>query len=383
LLRDVAVAGALGATLLACSAACSDTADASAGTGPAAAGETPPVARLSNAQGDVRYRAARTAAWEPAAVRQALEPADSVQTMERASAAVQFARNGALARLGPSTTLRIPQQPPEVARISHLSGRLVARVDRSEGATRMEVEVPPGTLVLSVADEGAGSVEAELDVTRSRTEIAVTEGRAQLDRRHGEPVRIEARHFVALSSEGEVVDSGRLGEAPAPVSPGDGAEARTRDRVSFAWEPVDGAAGYRLALVGPDGEERTLDVAGTRASAELETGRWTWTVRALIDGERLRASAQRHVDVVLDRAPPRLVLTSPRADEVVTASAVRVAGVTEPGARIEVDGHPVGVGSDGQFETRLPIAPGLVNIVVRATDGVGNERLISRSVLRQ
>ena len=84
----------------------------------------------------------------------------------------------------------------------------------------------------------------------------------------------------------------------------------------------------------------------------------------------------------LTGCPPPLALRSPAAGQVVSGRSVRVAGQTEIGARVEVDGRPIRVGADGSFSVDHPVQIGVSNIVVRATDEAGNARAIPRPVLR-
>jgi len=342
-----------------------------------------PVAVLDEARGDVRFRPVTTAAWVDVGTGQDLRPADSVQTMERASAAVRFVEGGAVARLGPSTTLRVPEQPPEVTRLAHLSGRLVARVDRESGR-RMEVSLPPGTLVLEPGAAGEDdAVEARLHVASGRTEIAMVEGEAVLRRERGGELRVERESFVAVDDRGEVVDEGALGDPVILVSPAAEADVRTRRKVEFEWEPHPEAGAYRLEVIDSGGTSTAVEVTDRGTSLALDSGEYRWTVRGLIDSRPLPASEPRGLSVVVDRAPPRLELSHPTAGEAVRGAEVTVAGVTEPGAVLEVDGRRVSVQGDGSFRVQHPVPRGLVNLVVRVADDLGNARVVSRSVVRQ
>lgn len=347
---------------------------------PSASGEIA-TATLHRVHGDVRHRAARSASWAPARIGQSLHPADAVQTMADSRATVRFARDAALAELGPSTTLRIPEQAPEVARLTHVSGRLVARVDRP-GDRRLEVELPPGTLVLGDSSASGGVVEARLDVGAERTEIAMVQGHARLDRRGAAPLDISDDHFVALDADGAVLDTGRLGGSAVSLAPSDGESVTTRATVRFEWEALDGVSRYRLGVRGTDGIELSRLVDETHAELALESGSYEWTVRGVVDGEPLPASPARALVVSIDRSAPVLTLTSPRAGDSVRGP-VLVLGRTEPGARVWVADSPVAVRDDGTFEARHSVPPGLVNVVVRASDALGNSRVVSRSVLRE
>jgi hypothetical protein len=80
------------------------------------------VAELAAADGDVRWQRVAGGAWTRVASGKRLRPAEAVQTMGGAHATVTLPRGGASAELGPLTTLRIPEQPPELRRMSNLRG---------------------------------------------------------------------------------------------------------------------------------------------------------------------------------------------------------------------------------------------------------------------
>ena len=65
-----------------------------------------------------------------------------------------------------------------------------------------------------------------------------------------------------------------------------------------------------------------------------------------VTGEVSRLSAPQ--TVVFDRTPPSLVLTSPQ-DPQITGETVTVAGKTEAGASLAINGQPAAVDADGNF----------------------------------
>lgn len=389
----------LALSLVACGQA--DSAPSGRRGAPVAAEDTrPPVAKLAAAEGDVRWQGAAEAAWTRARLGLPLHPRDAVQTMEGAGATVHFrgaggrgdgrsaSWDGPVARLGPLTTMRIPDQAPEAARLRHLSGRLVARLPEG-GLQRLEVELPPGTLVLEPSAAGSSSsertVEARVEVQEGSTHIAMVEGSARLERTRGGRVPLRANQFVEVRADGEVTQSGRTGARAEPSSPADGSTVRTRRETRFAWAQIPGAQAARLTIRGQAGESRSVDVqAGrTEASVELASGAYSWTVAGRLDGESMPASAPRTLTVDLDQSAPALSLESPAPGATVSGGAVRVAGRTEPGAKLSVQGSEVSVGPDGTFSTTFPVPRGLTNLVVATADDLGNSRVVSRAVLRE
>jgi hypothetical protein len=76
--------------------------------------------------------------------------------------------------------------------------------------------------------------------------------------------------------------------------------------------------------------------------------------------------------IVRDVVPPEIHLTSPGNDTAVMQTWVDVAGATEAGASLTIDGHRVEVGADGAFRVRIGLAPGWNSINITATDRFGN-----------
>jgi hypothetical protein len=72
----------------------------------------------------------------------------------------------------------------------------------------------------------------------------------------------------------------------------------------------------------------------------------------------------------IDQEPPRIALDEP-PPAVTSVEWLPLAGQTEPGAALVLNGRPV-VEADGRFEERVKLAPGRNSIEMLATDRVGN-----------
>jgi len=345
-------------------------------------GATAPIARLARVEGDVRHSRAPGGAWTDARAGLALHVGDGVQTMEGSSAVIVFLGGGRLA-VQARTTVRVSPRPGANARrMEHLAGRLVARLDGDSGDDRrLEVAVPAGALVLERTAEQT-EVEARVVVEHARTQIAMLQGDGRLERTRGSALAIESSRYVEIDDDGAVLERGVDGDPPPLEEPADEAVVATRGAVRFSWGAVAEADAYRLILR-RDGEESFHYVDEAHAEIELPSGPVQWWVRALRGEEACPSSERRRLTVALDRRPPALRLLRPRPGLAVRGRAVRVAGQTEPGARVEVNGNPVDVAHDGTFWADQPVPTGLTNIVVRSRDPLGNQRVATRSVLRE
>jgi hypothetical protein len=85
--------------------------------------------------------------------------------------------------------------------------------------------------------------------------------------------------------------------------------------------------------------------------------------------------------VVADTEPPSLAVSTPVTGETVTTSAVTVAGVTEPGAMLYIDGLLALVDEDsGEFEAVITLLEGGNSIVLTAVDSADNSETVTITV---
>ena len=343
------------------------------------------VATVSQVEGDVRIRRIEAAAWLPLAAGHALHAGDTIQTMDGATATVTFGGAGASTRLEPGTTLRLPATAPRVSRLQHISGRLVVGLSPGGSTQRVEVRLPPGLLVMR-AGQGAGqTVEARVEVDDAHTQIAMHHGRADLERSGGSPFPIEESRFVTVAANGVLIESGWTGPPVALREPEDAVTVRTRGSVRFRWEPSEGVDQYQLEIAASESGPLSAikSVSEAEAEVELSSGNYRWAVRGLRGEEPQNERVERILHVELDRTAPALEVSAPRHGATVRTESLVIRGSTEPGAGVTVDGTPVTVTADGAFTHRLAIPRGLANVVVRATDDLGNARTVSRGVVRE
>jgi hypothetical protein len=79
--------------------------------------------------------------------------------------------------------------------------------------------------------------------------------------------------------------------------------------------------------------------------------------------------------------PPSLALASPSEGAMVIGPRLHVYGKSEPGTTIEVARTRTVADARGAFVLEVPIARGLSNLVILASDAIGNQRRITRSVV--
>lgn len=78
---------------------------------------------------------------------------------------------------------------------------------------------------------------------------------------------------------------------------------------------------------------------------------------------------------------PRLVVTSPSADQAITGSIVEIKGSTTPGSDVTVDGSPVLTDTDGGFSEKVSLHNGVNEIRIESKSKLGKVSLVTRSIL--
>ena len=124
-----------------------------------------------------------------------------------------------------------------------------------------------------------------------------------------------------------------------------------------------------------------LDASGAfNATFTLKEGPNSIGVALIADRDVVAASSY---NVVLDRTPPTMTLTQPAPGGTVDAKNIVVAGTTEPGSTITVNGRIVVLTPEGAFLDSFSANPGSVTVNVVARDRAGNETTQKLTVTAQ
>jgi hypothetical protein len=147
---------------------------------------------------------------------------------------------------------------------------------------------------------------------------------------------------------------------------------------SFA---VQAGRSVQFVLNGAVIATRLLDASGGfNATLALKEGANTIVVALIADRDVVAASSY---SVVLDRTPPTMTLTQPGEGSTVDAKNIVVAGTTEPGSTITINGRIVVITPEGAFTDSFSADPGSVPITVVARDRAGNETTQRVTVIAQ
>ena len=340
-------------------------------------------ARFNSIQGEVEYRRADGDDWEEARARVPLRSGDYVRTSGGGSAEILF-WDGTLYTVRPNTQFIVSPSHPKGG---------------GAGAGEQSIQMEYGWVDLATADRPSNvrTPGAEARV-RQDTEAFVTFDKASKKGRFGAfrgGMELEAKGGLKreVGSLQEVVQTGDLLSEPAalptrpePLEPSDNLEVdpNRAQRLVLAWQPVNGATRYALQvsrnhlfvdnIIDVENRTKTHATLGLRGE-----GTFQWRVAAYGKGgsqgpwstaRKFRVAAFRSASGEHDATPPRLDLEGVKS----YGSMFIVAGKSEPGAKVEVNGEPVTVAADGTFKKTVQInKEGWSFIEIRARDGWGNE----------
>jgi FecR protein len=332
-------------------------------------------ALLSDRHGWVEGQRPEDVVWSDRDVNAVLIEEEKVRTLSRSTAQITF-RDDSRLRLNPNSQAVIqrmrvdPLSRAEEAKVTLVEGDLYALLAGKSQRKSFGLEIP--------------DVETEIDSTSFWVRHDATGSKfANYDER-ALRVAAEGESVTLGKNEGTLV---RAGEAPSekmdvlvsPVlaAPQDDAVAYRAD-LELQWAPVDEAAGYWVEVAADaDFAQMTLSQWGLKDSSfhtdALDLGSYYWRVAALdkygLPGAR---SDPWRFHVTTDVTPPYVAIEVPEEGAILRDVPVRVAGASEAGAALTLNGAPLALQDDGRFEASYEPAPGLNELVVAAADPAGN-----------
>jgi cbb3-type cytochrome oxidase subunit 3 len=340
-------------------------------------------AQFAQIQGEVEYRRGDGSDWQEARSRVQLQPGDTVRTGESGSADILF-QDGTLYTVRPNTQFIVSPGTGGAGGVPEQSIQMeYGWVNLSTAKSSSNVKTPGAVARVKESSEAYVAV----DKGTSQGRFGAYSGGMELSSNGG-----LKREIGALQ---QVVQTGGLLSAPKPMparpeplEPQDDLllDLAQNRKLVLAWSPVPGASRYALQISRNhlfvdnviDAENRTR----ARATVGLRgEGTFQWRVAAFGAGGlqgpwseprkfRVIPASQSGAGEKRQGNPPELDL-----DEVKTYGSIfMVAGRSQPGARIEVNGEPVKLGADGSFNTPVQLTKEGWNIIeVRARDAWGNE----------
>ncbi|HSK80614.1 MAG TPA: FecR domain-containing protein [Thermoanaerobaculia bacterium] len=344
---------------------------------PGAAGQ----AQFISVQGEVEFRRGDSSDWQEARSRGSLRSGDYVRTSDNGSAEIMFL-DGTLYTVRSNTQFVVA--PPTSAS----GGPAEQAIEMEYGWVNLETaqrssNVKTPGAVARVAQDSEAFVTVDKGSNQGR--FGAYRGGMELESKGG--LKREVNELQEVVQTGDLLSEPQaLPGRPDPVEPADNLalDLDRTTRLVLSWQPVAGASRYALQVSRNhlfvdnviDAENRIK----TRATLGLRgEGTFQWRVAAYGPGGSLGPwSAPRKFRVASfqgsggekDNTPPQLDLEDVKS----YGSIFIVAGRSEPGSRVEVNGELVKVEADGTFNKTIQlIKEGWSFIEVRARDGWGNE----------
>jgi cbb3-type cytochrome oxidase subunit 3 len=337
-------------------------------------------AQFISVQGEVEYRRGDGGDWEEARGRVSLRSGDYVRTSEKGSAEIMFT-DGTLYTVRPNTQFIVSGRGAAGGAAEQSIEMEYGWVNLSTAQRSSNVKTPGA--VARVRQDSEAFVAVEKESNRGR--FGAFRGGLELSSKGGLTRQVEELQQVVQTGD-LLSEAEPLPGRPEPVEPADNLaldldRART---LALTWEPVSGAGRYALQVsrnhlfvdnvIDVENRTKTRATLGVRGE-----GTFQWRVAAVrSDGtqgpwskpRRFRVAAFRGGAGEKDSTPPSLDLDDVKS----YGSIFIVAGRSEPGSRIEINGEQVKVEADGTFNKAVQLTKEGWNFIeIRARDGWGNE----------
>lgn len=339
-------------------------------------------AQFISLQGEVEFRRGDGGDWQEARSRVQLQPGDYVRTSEGGSAEIMFL-DGTLYTVRPNTQFIVSASAAGPGGSQEQSIQMeYGWVNLSTSARSSNIKTPGAVARVKESSEAFVAV----DKATSQGRFGAVSGGMELAARGG--MRREIGALEQVTQTGDLLsDPKPLAAPPQLLDPDDNLtlDLDRANRVVLAWTPVPGAPRYSLQVsrnhlfvdnvIDAENRTKTRATLGVRGEGTFQwrvaaygsdglLGPWSQTRRFRVGSSRGAGGEGK------DATPPELDL-----DDVKTYGSIFfVAGRSEPGARIEVNGEQVKTGADGAFTKPVQLTTEGWNIIeVRARDVWGNE----------
>ena len=337
-------------------------------------------AHFMSIQGDVEYRRGDGGEWQEARSRVPLQNGDYVRTSEGGSAEIMFV-DGTLYTVRPNTQFIVSSARSAEGREEQAIQMEFGWVDLSTSTGPSNVKTP--NAVARVQQESEAFVA--VDPKSSQGRFGAYSGSIELTAKGGLKREVKPQEQVVQSGD-LLSESAPLPGRPSLVTPADNVDLdldRMR-QVALTWDPVPSASRYALQVSRThlfvdniiDVKNRTAPKATLGLRGE---GTFQWRVAAFdrsgVQGPwskawKFRVASTRSSMAEKDETPPPLDLDDVKS----YGSIFIVAGNSEPGARVEINGEQVQVAADGHFTKTVQLEKeGWSFIEIRARDSWGNE----------
>jgi hypothetical protein len=130
--------------------------------------------------------------------------------------------------------------------------------------------------------------------------------------------------------------------------------------LTFKWDAVEDAAGYKLRIYSEDDMEKPLLEESSKKTrlalpeGRLKEGTYFWYQSAQDEaGQEISASQMNKLSLAFDNATPLLRLEAPRPNQKPKGGQVEVSGLAMPGSRLMMGKDSIEISTDGRFKQTL------------------------------
>ena len=344
-----------------------------AGMAPPASGGTSTAqqAHFTALDGTVRVKKGTGNTWVTADYNVPLEKSDVVQTGSEGMAKVVF-NDGTSYTVRQDSLIVIEensaneQQQTNVA-VAVSTGTVDLSTATYVQGSKSQVIVAGATASLSPES----SAQVHNDPKADTHEILLKKGTGEITR-NGETVQLANWERVSFQAQERHMEKAKETGPPTPISPANmmpifAAGEKTKE-VEFSWTAMANASGYRLRISRNPYFSSTLvdkkvNTADVTVSG-LGTGAYYWTVQSYDGSGKESAESEKNRFTVIPKGSATEGINLELDPFVQHGHVIEVAGKTETGARVMVNGREVPmINADGGFHYFTPPLPAGENMI--------------------
>jgi hypothetical protein len=329
-------------------------------------------AHFTALDGTIRVKKGNSNSWINADYNVPLEKGDVVQTGAEGMAKIVF-NDGTNYTVKQDSLIVIEENSANDQQQTNVSVAVTTGTVDLTTATYVEgskSQVVVAGAKASLAPDSSAMVHN--DPKEDRHEILVKKGSGEIER-NGEKVHLANWEKVSFQSASKTMARATEMGPPTPITPGNmmplfmnaGEKAK---EVEFAWTAMANAAGYRLRIShNPYFSslllDRKVDTPGVVVTG-LPVGAYYWSIESYDAAGRESVESEKNRFTIIVKTKEKIDLALEVNPLVQLGHVIEIAGKTEVGARVMVNGREVPmVSEDGTFHYFTPPLPNGENVI--------------------
>ena len=329
-------------------------------------------AHFTALDGPIRARKSNGNSWINADYNVPLEKGDVVQTGAEGMAKIVF-NDGTNYTVKQDSLIVIEENSANDQQQTNVSVAVTTGTVDLTTATYVEgskSQVVVAGAKASLAPDSSAMVHN--DPKEDRHEILVKKGSGEIER-NGEKVHLSNWEKVSFQSASKTMERATEIGPPTPITPGNmmpvfinaGEKAK---EVEFAWTPMSNAAGYRLRIShNPYFSslllDKRVDTPGVVVTG-LAVGAYYWSIESYDAAGKESVESEKNRFTIIVKTKEKIDLALEVNPLVQLGHVIEIAGKTEVGARVMVNGREVPmVSEDGTFHYFTPPLPNGENVI--------------------